>query len=367
MRRLRRKLRASTYLAVVLAVLAVGCGSGEGDPEASGTNQEATETQDTTETGTPTAGETAGPGGDGEALEGQLNIVYGTADALPEWPTQLAWEILRERGLEVDVRFLTEPELGIQAVVQGDASHVMALGTPSLLVASEQAENLKGFFNHKWISWVVISRPEIETIEDISGHSFGIHSEVSFTKNAKDQIIEEYGLTDVSELVVPGADVRAQAIASGQLDVTIVDLADTIVLEDAGVEFNRLAELTEVFPGVMTSISGVDQNWVDENPDLAAAVTEALLEAYRWVNENPDEAVSRAQEHYADQEPETVEKIVRTYIDEGIWDPEGGIDAEAARNTLVVLGGDLEETDPEAVPVERFFNLELVEAAKSGE
>ena len=78
-------------------------------------------------------------------------------------------------------------------------------------------------------TWALVSRNEIGTIEELAGLTMGVHAETSFTKAIADYYDAQYDL-GMTQVIVPGSEVRAEALANDQIDASVIDLPDIVTL-----------------------------------------------------------------------------------------------------------------------------------------
>jgi NitT/TauT family transport system substrate-binding protein len=308
-------------LATVVSLLAAACsspaGSESAEPSESAAGSEAPEPSED-----PVAGQT-------------LRVVFASDGVgINDFITKLAFDALAERGLNVEYQFVAEDTLGIQAVIRGEADIVGAT-PPGTISAHQQDPNIQFLAQYNRQAWSLASTADITTVEQLAGKTVAVHGETSFTKTVADLIIEEYGLEDVEVVIIPGSDVRAQALLSGQIDATVLDIQDVaLASQQAPGEINILVRFSQLYPELTSVRFAASKVWIDENRALAKEVVKALIEANRAAVADPDGTVAKAQAYFDDQDPDLVDGIIRSFIEGDHWVLDGGMSEENALSEL---------------------------------
>lgn len=349
-----RSLRISTLLLTLLAILAliaVACGDDDDDGGDDGGGTEA-----------PTATPADGDDG-GETV--QLTAVHGSSADFIALVPLAAWDILAEQGIEVEQRYLEDGPTAIQALEQGDAQIATNIGVNVGLIAVEAGATVVDVLATQRPTWALVATPDIATIDDLNGKTIAVHGETSFTKAVADFYAQEYSL-DMNQIIIPGSEVRAEALANGEIDASVIDFPDIVTLsrtygEDA---FNVLATLGETLPDLIEQDIWMDREWVDENPDLAQEVVTALLEGIRRLRTDPEFAMRIAQEALPEEDPDLLEELISEYTDRNLWEPNSFLNEENAEFTLQFFYdvGEI-DVDPATADLTNYFNFVLVEAA----
>lgn len=340
-------------LVAILALLVAACGDDEeGDDDAGG--------ETTAPTETPADGD-----GDGDGETVNLTAVHGSSADFIALVPLAAWDILAERGINVEQRYLEDGPTAIQALEQGDAQIATNIGVNVGLIAVEAGATVVDVLATQRPTWALVATPEIQSIDDLNGRTIAVHGETSFTKAVADFYVQENDL-DMDQVIIPGSEVRAEALANGEIDASVIDFPDIVTLsrtygEDA---FNVLATLGETLPDLIEQDIWMDREWVEENPDLAQEVVTALLEGIRRLRSDHEFALRIAQEALPEEDPELLEELITEYTDRNLWEPNSFLTEENAEFTLQFFYdvGEI-EVDPAEADLTNYFNFELVEAA----
>jgi NitT/TauT family transport system substrate-binding protein len=352
-----RLYRSWLVLLVIFGVVLAACGTGSTSTEPS------TSAAAQSEEPEPTGSESIAPEPSEDPVAGQtVRVVYASEGVgINDFITKLAFDALAERGLEVEYQFVAEDTLGVQAVIRGDAE--LAGGTPPVTInAHEQSSDIQFLAQYNRQAWSLASTSDITEVEQLEGKTIAVHGETSFTKTVADLIIEEYGLQDVEVIIIPGSDVRAQALLSGQIDATVLDIQDVALAsnQEPGA-INVLVRFSQLFPELTSVRFTANRNWIDANPELAREIVKALVVANREAVDDPDGTVAAAQAYYDDQDPDVVEAIIRAFIEGDHWVLDGGMSEENALSELqFYLDAGQTTLEPTAENVESLYRLDIL-------
>jgi ABC-type nitrate/sulfonate/bicarbonate transport system substrate-binding protein len=350
---------------LVLTVLMAACG---GDATSTSTTTTAVETATSADATTTSAGDTtttAEATTTTEAMEAvTLTAVHGSSPDFIALVPAAAWDVLAEQGIEVDQQYVEDGSIAIQALAQGEAQIATNIGVNVGLLAVQEGASIIDVMATQRPTWALVSRNEIASIEELAGLTMAVHGETSFTKAIADFYNDEYSL-EMSQLIIPGSEVRAEALANDQIDASVIDFPDIVRLEATYPDsFNVLATIGETLPELIEQDIWMNRSWIEENPELAQQVVTALVAGIRALRDDNDYALSLASELLPDEDPAVLSELIAAYTERGIWDPNGILTEETAQFTIDFFA-DLGEidVDPATVDLNEFFNFELLEGA----
>jgi len=355
-----KRWKGSVALLMVLAVMAAACG---GDTTTETTVDEGDGTTATTAPSAETtaAGETTTTASS-EPVE--LVAVHGSSPDFIALVPAAGWDACAERGINVDQQYVEDGSIAIQAIAQGEGQIATNIGVNVGLLAVDEGAAIVDVMATQRPTWALVSRNEISSIEELAGLTMGVHGETSFTKAIADFYDEEYSL-GMTQVIIPGSEVRAEALANDQIDASVIDLPDIVSLGATYPDsFVVLDTVGENLPDLIEQDIWMDRTWVEENPELAQEVTTCLLEGLRNLIDDPAYALEVATELLPDEDPAVLEELIGEYIERGIWEPNGALTEETAQYTIEFFA-DLGEidVDPATVDLETYFNFGLLEGA----
>ena len=297
-----------------------------------------------------------------DPVAGQTIRISYTSDGvgINDFITKLALDALAERGLNVEYQFIAEDTLGVQSMIRGETDIVV--GTPPVTInAHTEGVDIQFLAQYNRQAWSLASTADITDVEQLAGKTIAVHGETSFTKTVADLIIEEYGLEGVNVVIIPGSDVRAQALLSGQIDATVLDIQDVaLAQQQAPGEVNILVRFSQLYPELTSVRMTASSAWIDENRALAKELVKELIVQNRAAVEDPEGTIEKAQAEYSDQDPELVAGIISAFIEGDHWVLDGGMTEENAEFELQFFM-DAGQTTLEPTPenIESLYRLDI--------
>lgn len=353
-------------LLLVLAVIAAACGGDTAtDTTTAGTEPpETTAATETTAAPTDTTAPEEEPATTVAEEPVELVAVHGSSPDFIALVPAAGWDSCAERGINVQQEYVEDGSIAIQAIAQGEGQIATNIGVNVGLLAVEEGAPIVDVMATQRPTWALVSRNEISSIEELAGLTMGVHGETSFTKAIADFYDEQYDL-GMTQVIIPGSEVRAEALANDQIDASVIDLPDVVTLEATFPDsFTVLDTVGENLPDLIEQDIWMNRTWVEENPELAQEVTTCLLEGLRNLIDDPDYALQVATELLPDQDPAVLEELIAEYIERDIWEPNGALTEETAQYTVEFFA-DLGEidVDPSTVDLEKYFNFTLLDNA----
>jgi NitT/TauT family transport system substrate-binding protein len=277
-----------------------------------------------------------------------------------------AWDILEEEGIIVEQRFVEEAPIAIQAIEQGQAQIGTNIGVNVGVPAVEAGARIVDVAATQRPTWALAVAPDINSFADLDGKRIAVHGETSFTRAVSQWFAEENGF-QYEELIIPGSEVRAEALAQGQIDASVIDLPDVVQLSHTFPDsFKVLTTIGEEFPDLIEQDLWLSVPWAQENPELAARVVKAIVEAMRKLTDDTDYALELAKEHLPDVDEAVLEELVNEYSSRGLWPADGLLTPERALETLVFFNdvGEIDIGTPTEESLSKYFDFSYIEQAR---
>ncbi len=353
---MRQSIRTTRLLAFLLALALVAAACGGDDDGADGTTTTAGG-----EAATTAAADTTQPE---QMEEVSLVAVHGSSPDFIALVPAAAWSILAEEGISVEQRFVEDATIAVQAMLQGEAQIGTNIGVNVGLLAVEQGASIIDVIATQRPTWAFVSRDEFSSFEELDGMTVGVHSETSFTKALSEFYMDQYDIT-LEQLIIPGSEVRAEALANDQVDSSVIDLPDIVRLSATYPgSFVVLETVGETLPMLIEQDIWLSKDWADENPELAQRVVEGLILGIRKLIDDPEFGLQLATELLPDEDPAQLEELIGEYSSRGLWDPNGILTPETADFTVnfFVDTGEL-EVDPSTLDLTKYFAFDLLSAA----
>jgi NitT/TauT family transport system substrate-binding protein len=280
-------------------------------------------------------------------------------------PVLGAIELLEEDGITVEYRYVDDGATAIQAMQQGEAELGANIGVNTGIPAVDAGATIVDVVATQRPTWALAVLPGITSMEDLEGKRIAVHGEASFTRAIADYYAEDAGIT-YEQLIIPGSEVRAEALAKGNVDAAVIDLPDVIQLSKTYPgAFEVLTTIGEDFPELIEQDFWVTSAWADENPELAEQVVGAILETNRRLTDDTDYALDLAKRHLPDYDESVLKELVAEYSDRGIWATDGLMTPERTLATLDFYNevGEIEVDEVNDELLDKYFDFSYLEAA----
>jgi ABC-type nitrate/sulfonate/bicarbonate transport system substrate-binding protein len=340
---MRRKPRWLWCLCLLSLIVAVsGCG---GDDESSAEAPAATEEAE-----------------ESASLEGKELKIGFVSTGLDDLGVQVAIKKMEEQGVKVTKTDFAEQEQSVPAMVRGTIDVVNHLAATAAAAAINEGAEIQMIAGYTKNRWVMVTNPEITDLQGLEGKRIGVHSDASFTKAVASYYLKEAGV-EGKLMIVPGSEVRAQALAKGQLDATVISLEDVITLgEQFPGKFKELAYFAKDYPDIVDLGTVAGKQWIEKEPELAKAWVAALSEGYAEIQDIAA-AQAVAEEHYSDfaPTPEILEEQIKQLVEGGFYPADAGLTPEQCKSTIAftIEAGQV-EGDAANVDDSKYCTYELV-------
>jgi NitT/TauT family transport system substrate-binding protein len=238
-------------------------------------------------------------------------------------PSLLAWEQLKKQGIEIVPMFFPKTDLAVQAVVAGEADIGTAAGI-AVVKAVESGMKLKIIGEQVRNEWQLVTPVSIKDAKQLDGKRVGYHAPITVTEALVKWMAQYYKITP-NWMIVPGSDVRAEALMRGQLDATPAEIADVLnILSAKPGQFHVLISYAKIFPQLIGSMYFSRADYLQKENATVDSVMEAVLRAYRTAEERPAMIKENALRLLPETKPQLIDAIAASYKELRIWDINGG-------------------------------------------
>ncbi|MEU5954633.1 ABC transporter substrate-binding protein [Streptomyces sp. NPDC047525] len=255
--------------------------------------------------------------------DGKLSFTVALIEPdLTTVPLLAAVDTLRDQGHEVDVVELAEPELAVEGLAKGDYA-ISAEATGPALSAIEQDAPIKIIADVVGNQWALYGRSAVSSCDDLNGRPFGIFSEGAVaTAIAKDWVAGECGAGKRPDyLTIGGSDVRAQALASGEIDATPLEISDAVALESSGTSgLTKVVDFAETLPDLHPQTVYANAAFLTRHGEVAQEFVTALVQEHGRINADPRHLVALVQKYLPEEDQEDVATTARRYRDAKLFD-----------------------------------------------
>jgi NitT/TauT family transport system substrate-binding protein len=257
----------------------------------------------------------------------KIKFAYPSSADMGDIPSRLAWEQLKTQGIEVTPQFFPKTELAVQAVVAGEADLAAAAGI-AVVKAVESGMNVKIIGEQVRNEWQLVTPVSFKEPKQLDGKRVGYHAPISVTEALVKWMANYYKITP-NWMIIPGSDVRAEALMRGQLDATPAEIADVLnILHAKPGQFHVLISYAKVFPQLIGTVYFARADYLQNNAATVETVLEAILKAHRAVEARPALVKETTLRLLPETKPELIEPTAATYKELRIWDVNGGASKE---------------------------------------
>lgn len=253
----------------------------------------------------------------------KVRFAYPSSADMGDVPSLLAWEQLKKQGIEVVPTFFPRTDLAVQAVVAGEADLGSAAGI-AVVKAVESGMNVRVIGEQVRNEWQLVSPVSFKDPKQLDGKRVGYHAPITVTEALVKWMAQHYKITP-NWLIIPGSDVRAEALMRGQLDATPAEIVDVLnILNAKPGQFHVLISYAKIFPQLIGSMYFGRADYLKKESATVDSVIEALLRAHRNAEERPASVRENALRLLPETKPELIDAIAASYKDLRIWDINGG-------------------------------------------
>lgn len=255
----------------------------------------------------------------------KVRFAYPSSADMGDIPSLLAWEQLKGQGIEVTPKFFPKTDLAVQAVVAGEAEIGSAAGI-AVVKAVESGMNLRIIGEQVRNEWQLVAPVSIKDAKQLDGKRVGYHAPITVTEALVKWMAKHYKINP-TWMIVPGSDVRAEALMRGQLDATPAEIGDVLnILKAKPGQFHVLISYAKIFPQLIGSMYFARTDYLQKNGPVVESVLEGILKAHRSIEAQPALVKENALRLLPETKPELVEATAAAYKELRIWDINGGAD-----------------------------------------
>jgi len=253
----------------------------------------------------------------------KVRFAYPSSADMGDIPSLLAWEQLKKQGIEVVPTFFPKTDLAVQAVVAGEADMGSAAGI-AVVKAVESGMNVRIIGEQVRNEWQLVTPVSLKDPKQLDGKRVGYHAPITVTEALVKWMAQHYKINP-NWMIIPGSDVRAEALMRGQLDATPAEIGDVLnILSAKPGQFHVLISYAKTFPQLIGSMYFARADYVQKNSTTVESVLEAILRTHRSAEERPASIKENALRLLPETKPELIEATAAAYKELRIWDVNGG-------------------------------------------
>ncbi len=292
-----------------------------------------------------------------------IRVALGDVVSVETLAFLIALDRAKDKGVDYELTAFADEDIAIQALVGGQAD--IGVGTPYTIIQKAKVP-LRAIFQMSRLVFFPVAANKYQTWQDLDGKPFTFHARGTGTEAIGDIIAKKEGITFGQRSYVPGSENRIIAMMNGTIDATIVDLANkNLLMDKAGDKFH-------VLPGLDAKPSDelvfASQKWLDDHSEDADIIVTQLLGLWQEMNKDPTIIETERQKRglLADQPKEILDEVTPFYkegIENGLFDPKGGMEAAKADFDFYTKAGQL-EGPADSLKVEDFWDLKPLKHAQ---
>lgn len=263
-------------------------------------------------------GGNGGGNGDGGASE-PLRVAYAS-DLDPN-------DIADQFGIQeanAEVTELTEDSAVIAGLIRGDID-VGNIGLTEAIKASQTGVPIKIFFvAQRRFEFVMVSQEDIKTFDDLAGKRVAYHAPGSGTEILQRVLVRQHdpALEDeINWVVLPESPNRAAAMIAGEIDVTSLEFADVLTLQEEG-DFNVIGTWGDIEGPSSEAISTVwvtSEAFYEGNQERLQEFANHLAQGYATFYDDKQAWVDLATELLPDVDQSRLEASYDFYLEQEMY------------------------------------------------
>ncbi len=215
--------------------------------------------------------------------EAKVRVAYGDIASVENLHLLAAFELAKQKGVEIEMTYLKSEDIAAQAVVSGQAD--IGVGGPYALIQKVKVP-VRIFLQLSTLRFYPAVNAEFyKTWKDLNGQEVAVHSRGSGTEAIMKLMEDKQGIKFSKISYIPGSEVRTGALLQGNVKATIVDAAGRRLLQEKA-------------PGkfIILPLEGVNatdealfarQDYLDKNAKDVDIIVESILTTWREVTKNP--------------------------------------------------------------------------------
>ena len=261
-----------------------------------------------------------------------------TPQLVPNSVMDMAAELgyFQRQGVDVELVRVQQTPSAVAALQAGEGEMANIAVDAALQIVARDQMKLKAVISpNKSLPYLIAGKDSIRSLADLEGKSFGIGRIGSLDHSLSTKVLASEGVdTDKLDFVSIGQpNVRAQALAAGQIDATTMSIGVWLSMPDkAGLAV--LVEPDAYFAAapVLNKVNVVPDTVLATRRGEVEAVVRALIEASRDFAAKPSLWVDQMAKDRPDVDRATLEMLAKSFA--GSWSVNGGLNRAEVQATV---------------------------------
>lgn len=265
---------------------------------------------------------------------GVIRVGFPTSPDAADVPSLMAHELLKAQGYSIERTDFDNPELVVAALAEGRID-ISNGSTRTHWAAAQKGADIVTIMQEAANEWSFVARADITACADLNGKKLGVQSAGSIS-NA---LLQAYLSQNCPEakpqvLYVAGSENRIVALQAGELDGTLIEIAEGLQLEKAAAgKFPVLFSFARALPQLKTTGIYTSRAFGTKKPEIVRDYLRAVLTVYRSVRENPQPLYDALQKQLK-WDAATAKEIGDAYLAHNIWNVDGDLSQDDVKYSL---------------------------------
>ncbi len=294
-----------------------------------------------------------------------------TAQLVPNSVMDLAEQLgyFAKEGVEVELVRVQQTPSAVAALMAGEGDMAnISVDAALQLVARDQMKLKAVVSPNKSLPFLIAGKSSVGTPAGLNGKSFGVGRVGSLDHSLSTKVLRSKGADpDKIDFVAIGQpNVRAQALAAGQIDATTMSIGVWLSLADKnGLEV--LVSPDDYFAAapVLNKVNVVTDEVLKNKGDQVAAVVRALVKASRDFANHPELWVDAMAVARPDVSRSNLELLAKSFV--GSWSVNGGLNRDELQATVDWTYSSPDFKDLRKVSLDEWVDLSVIEGVLKSE
>lgn len=268
-------------------------------------------------------------------------------------------------GVEVELVRVQQTPSAIAALRAGEGEMAnVAVDSVLQLVGRDQMQLKAVVSPNKALPFLIASKEEIDSPAALNGRSFGVGRVGSLDHSLSGKVLQAAGVdvSTVSFVAIGQPNVRAQALAAGQIDATTMSIGVWMSLPEK-VGLHMLVDQQDYYEAapVVQKVNVVTDEVLANRRGDVAAVVRALIAISREFAENPDRWVEQMAAARPDTSREDLASLAESFAES--WSVNGGLNRQELEFTVDWAYESPDLAGVRRVPLSEWVDFTLVDEA----
>ena len=297
----------------------------------------------------------------------RLILTHLEPPLVPNSVMDLALELgyFEREGVEVELVRVQQTPSALASLLAGEGEMANVSVDAVLQIVARGTAGLRAVTSpNKSLPFLIAAKAEIDTPDDLSGHSFGVGRIGSLDHSLSTKVLAAEGVDmETLEVVTLGQPpVRAQALAAGRIDATTMSIGVWMSIPDrAGLSVLVPQDAYFAAAPVVNKVNVVMTEVLDGRRDDVVAVVRALVRISRDFAADPQAWAAAMANYRGNLTPEAMATLAASF--EGSWSVNGGMSRSELQYTQDWLYGTKDFSGLPPVALDDWADFGLADAA----